>query len=499
MTAGRSIAKNTVLLTFGVMVGRALGVIVIKKMTPILGTAGVGIWVFATDTVAILLVMANFGLGTLLTREITRHKSMTRPLMWSALRLRWSIGAIGYLFLIVLTRLTGYDEIKTVALLVTGLAIFVESTSMACDAVLQAHEKVQYQTIGQLISAVVYFVLAVLALEAGYGLMGIIWSNVISRIVRLVVTVPLMLKSTGPWRKHDPADAGIPTIGYMARLGFPLFLATTFGILFNKVDSVMLNVMLGDVATGIYGLGHRALDIMIILPGLFGTAMFPALTRYGQKSRDDARRLGERGMRYMMILIVPLTLFLMFVAGPIIRWFDTESQFGDSIYVLMIVIWGVPLQAASIIFSRLLITANQENVFVRIGLGSMLANVLLNLFLIPRYGYYGASVATIISMTVSLLLHYHFTRRSELRVPVFRSLIGPTLTVAAAWLITATSVGYLMPQWHLSWRYLPVNEGWAAFLVPCGVMLFVYAIGLRLVRVLGPEDLRLLTTIRRLP
>jgi len=479
------------------MVGRALGVIVIKKMTPILGTAGVGIWVFATDTVAILLVMSNFGLGTLLTREITRHKSMTLPLMWSVLRLRWSIGAVAYLFLLGMTQLSGFSDLKTAALLVTGLAIFIESTAMACDAVLQAHEKVQHQTTGQLVSALVYFGLALAALDAGYGLMGIIWSNAISRLVRLAVMVPLMLKTTGPWQWGDGDDGPAPTVRDMVKLGFPLFLATTFGILYNKIDSVMLNTMLGDVVTGIYGLGHRALDIMIILPGLFGTAMFPALARYGEKSHEDARRLGERAMRYMMILIVPLTLFLMFVADPIISWFDTDQQFGDSVYVLMIVIWGVPLQAASIIFSRLLITANREKVFVRIGLGSMLVNVLLNLFLIPRYSYYGASAATIVSMSVSLLLHYHYTRQTPLRAPVVRSILAPTLTVAAAWLITATALSALVPDWNVSWRYLPVHEGWAAFLVPCGVMLLLYGVGLRLTRVLTTEDFRLLAAIRR--
>ncbi|MFT7700405.1 MAG: O-antigen/teichoic acid export membrane protein, partial [Candidatus Krumholzibacteriia bacterium] len=410
---------------------------------------------------------------------------------------RWGIGALAYAFLVLLSPWAGYTDLKTTALLVTGLAIFIESSSMACDAVLQAHEKVQYQTIGQLLSAVVYFVLAIAALDAGYGLMGIIWSNVISRLVRLVVMVPLMLKSTGPWQKQETAAEDRPTVRDMAKMGFPLFLATVFGILFNKVDSVMLNTMLGDVVTGIYGLGHRALDIMIILPGLFGTAIFPALTRYGQQSNEDARRLGERGMRYMMIVIVPLTLFLMFVADPIINWFDSSDQFADSVIVLMIVIWGVPLQAASIIFSRLLITANQEKVFVRIGLGSMLANVSLNLFLIPRYSYFGASVATIISMTVSLLLHYHFTRRTELRVPVLRSLFGPTVTVAVAWLLTSTVVGLVMPEWNISWRYLPVHEGWAAFLVPCGAMLLVYILSLRIGRVIGADDLNLLKALRQ--
>lgn len=497
MPASRTIAKNTALLTVGVLVGRALGVLVIKKMTPILGEDGIGIWGAATDLVAILLVMANFGLGTLLTREVTRRKVMTLPLLWSVLKLRWAMGAVGYAFLFFYTRGSSFDDLTTMAFLVTGLAIFIETTAMACDAVLQAHEKVQYQTLGQLVSAFAYFAMALMALNAGYGLMGIIWANALSRLVRLLVMVPLMLRRTGPWQWHDPDGGPVPNMKDMVKLGWPLFLATTFGILYNKVDTVMLFKMQGDAVSGIYVLGHRALDIMIIAPGLFGTALFPALARYGLDSDEDARRLGARALRYMMVAILPLTLFLMFVAEPIITWFDDSGRFADSVTILQIVIWGLPLQAVSIVLSRLLITANRERVFVQIGLGSMLINVVLNYLLIPRYSYFGASAATIVSMTVSFLLHYHYVCQTALRPPIVRSLVGPTLATAAAWLVASTGLGLLVPAWHLSWRYLPVHEGWPAFLGTCLAMMALYGLALGLLRIFGRDDLRLLLSMRR--
>ncbi len=496
MKTSRTIAKNTVLLTVGVMVGRALGVLVYRQMTDPLGPAGIGIWGAATDLTVIMLVMANFGLGTLLTREVTRRKAMTLPLMWSVLKLRWAMGAAGYVFIFFYTKALGFDEVRTVAFLVTGLAIFIESSAMACDAVLQAHEKVIHQTTAQLLSAVVYFGLALYTLEAGYGLMGIIWSNVISRAVRLLVMVPLMLRSTGPWQWRDPEGGPVPTMRDMVKLGLPLFLATTFGILYNKIDTLMLLSMLGETVSGIYVNGHRALDIMIIVPGLFGTALFPALARYGEQSGSDARRLGERSLRYMMVAIMPLTLFVMFVADPIVGFLNPAGKFADSVPVLMIVIWGLPLQAASIIFGRLLITANRERVFIQIGLGSMLINIGLNILLIPRYSYFGASVATIVSMTTSFLLHYYYMRQTELRSPVLRSLLGPTLATVSAWGLTALVLGLFFPAWRISWRYLPVHEGWPAFLVSCGVMLLLYGLALMVLRVFNRDDVRLLASLR---
>ena len=200
-TATRSVAKNTFLLTAGLMLGRLLALLITKKMTPLLGPEGMGIWFLANDLTVILLTLTNFGLGVLLTREVTRSPGLSWPLLWGALRLRWGLGALCYLALVVYLHVTGESDLATLAVLVTAAGLFLETTAMACDSILQAREKVQYQSVGQVVSAVVYFVLAYWWLDLGWGLMGVIWANFASRVARLLVTAPLMLWKTGPWRR----------------------------------------------------------------------------------------------------------------------------------------------------------------------------------------------------------------------------------------------------------------------------------------------------------
>jgi O-antigen/teichoic acid export membrane protein len=188
----------------------------------------------------------------------------------------------------------------------------------------------------------------------------------------------------------------------------------------------------------------------------------------------------------------------MFVAGPIIDFFvEGDPRFADAVPVLMIVIWGLPLQAAAIIYGRLLITADRERVFVPIGLAAMLVNVILNSILIPRYSYFGASAATIVSMLTSFLMHHAYLTRTHLRPPVLRALFGPAAATVVAWLLTAFGLGALFPGWGLTWRRLPVDAGWTAFLVPCLAMTVAYAAALFGLRVLRREDVRLVADMRR--
>ncbi len=497
MTATRSIAKNTMLLTLGLLMGRALSVPLVHKMTPLLGDEGIGIWGLATDLTAILLVITRFGLDTLLTREVTRSRGMTLPLFWSTLRIRWLVGAVCYLFLIFYVKVSGFGSLKTAAVLVTGVAIFVEATAMACDSVLQAHEKVQYQSLGQIVSAFVYVGLAWWALDQGHGLMGVIWANLASKVVRLTVMAPLMFWKTGPWQWRCPewAQTGRPEpdIRWLMRLGFPLFLSTTFGIIYNKVDTVMLNALLGDAVAGVYVLGHRALDMMIIVPNIFGTALFPAMARYSFKSSLDAVRLGERSLRFILASMFPLTLFLMFTARPIIGYLsDGTADFDDSVLVLMIVIWGVPLQAGNIIFNRLLITAERERSFITIGLVSMLVNVVLNSLLIPRYSYFGASAATLVSLAVSFAMHVHYLRGTGYLPPLRRAVLGPLAALVLGWLAAVGVLALAAPDWQVSWRGLPLDRGWTPFLVSVLVTAVTYAGATVLLRVVRREDAGLL-------
>ena len=492
MNATRSVAKNTILLTFGLFLGRVLALFLRKKMTPLLGTDGMGVLYTALGVFTILLTVSRFGLGILLTREVTRARELTWPLFWSTIRIRWLISAASYLFLIGYLTALGYDEVTRTAVLLLAAGIFVESIGLACDSVLQAHEKVEYQTAGQVASAVVYFGLGWWWLAAGYGLMGVIWANLLSQVARLATMAPLMFAGTGPWRRPGPGEPDAPGVREMARLGWPLFLATTFAVIYTKIDIVMLERMIGEAAAGIYGQGHQAFDTMLLVPGLLGTALFPAMARYGMKGVADTVRMGERAARYMRVAVLPVTLLITFVSGPIIAWFDPDPRWNAAVPVMQIVIWGLPLQAAATVLNRLLITADREKVFIVIGLVAMLANVVLNAFLIPRYTYFGASWATLASLAISYGLHAFYLQRTEYRTPLAKAMLGPVAACVVAWLATVGLVRLVFPGWGIAWNGLPLDQGWGPFLGACLVMAAMYPAALLGLRVITGADLRLL-------
>ncbi|MFO7654819.1 MAG: flippase [Candidatus Krumholzibacteriia bacterium] len=491
MRTSQVVAKNTLLLSAGLFSGRILALFVTRKMTPILGPTGMGIWGLATDLSAILLVVANFGLNTLITREVTRARGMTGAILWAALRLRLLIGLACFLVLLLYLDLSDYDGLTRAAVLITGLGIFIEASAMACDAVLQAHERVEYQAAGQMLSAVVYFGLAWWWLEAGHGVMGVVWANLISRVVRLAIMAPLMFWKTGPWRWRDPGAVTQPSVLWLMRLGLPLFFATTFGIVSYKLDTVMLSNMKGAAVTGVYVLGHRALDYLLYVPGIFATAVFPALARYAAAGGGDATRLGERSLRLVLGFSLPLTLLVAATAPAIIGWFDPSPRFADAVPILRIVVWGMAFQSANLILNRLLMIAERERTFIAIGLTALIVNVSLNSVLIPRFSYFGASVATICSLAASTVLHLYFVWPTAYRPRVGRTIVRPVVGLAVTWAAAYVLERLFLPGLATPW-VLPLNAGWGGFLAAAVGSSILYAASLLGLGVVTRADLRVL-------
>jgi len=495
MKATRFVAKNAALLTFGLFAGRILALFVFRRIADT-GAEGTGMWGTAIDITSILTVVANFGLGTLITREIVRRAEMTLSVFLAALRIRITLGLACYGVLIAYVFLSGFDEPTRIAVLIMALGVILETTGMTCDAVLQAHEKVQFQTGSQIVSAVVYFGLSWIWLDMDYGLMGVIWANVISRVARLSVIVPLMLKHTGPWQKPVTGDYSIKA-RQLARMGLPLFLSTTFGIISYKIDTVMLFEMLGKTAAGIYTLGHRALDVLLIIPSLFATALFPSLARYGsdEAANADISRMGERALRYLHLAMFPLAMLCVVSAKPVIEWVSKEPGFEPSILVFQVVIWGLPIQAANHIYNRLLISMGKEDLFVRISVVAMVTNVGLNLILIPKFQWFGAAATTLISLVLSLLMHRYYVVSGGIKLPWQRTLFGGTSAMLVAWFAVSLLIQKLLPQWDCSWISLP-TVSWFAYISTALLTGLLYSALIFATGVLKKKDLSLLKELR---
>src|SRR5581483_10019016 len=105
------------------------------------------------------------------------------------------------------------------------------------------------------------------------------------------------------------------------------------GLVYFRIDSLMLTWMKGAEATGIYSASYRLLDAATDAPGVIVAAMFPPLARLHRESRQKLRRAYFSVLGVLAALGLPVMLAMILLAEPVIRLLY-GSGYAESVTVL---------------------------------------------------------------------------------------------------------------------------------------------------------------------
>lgn len=173
---------------------------------------------------------------------------------------------------------------------------------------------------------------------------------------------------------------------------------------FFRIDTVMLSVLKGDAAVGIYNAAYVPLLALGVIPTVFISALYPVMSRYFVSSRDSLEPFTGLSSKYMAILGFPVAIGCFALADRFIALFYAD-QFSASIIAFQILAFFIPIGWVRSIMGTLLTSINQQSLrTVSVGL-SALFNIVLNVLMIPYISYIGASIATVLS---EVFLHFVF-------------------------------------------------------------------------------------------
>lgn len=177
--------------------------------------------------------------------------------------------------------------------------------------------------------------------------------------------------------------------------------------LYYHFDSVMLGFMKGVTVVGWYNAAYKIVLLFIGFASLFGTTIFPVLSRYYKESLTKLNQFVLRCSRLNIFFGLPIAVGGTILSGQIIR-FVYGSAYQSSILPLQILIWSVFTVYFYCSFAFCLLACDRQKEYMYSVLVGALVNLTLNLILIPKYGMLGASIATIVCevVTLGLILFY---------------------------------------------------------------------------------------------
>jgi O-antigen/teichoic acid export membrane protein len=403
MRTVQRIAKNTVFYFVGQVVSHALSFFFFVYTARFLGPLNFGILAFALAFTAIFANITDLGLQMLTVREIARDKSLISKYLVNISVIK-IILVIFTLALIALTiNLLNYPEQTIRVVYWIALSVAFNAFAQMFYSIFQAYERMEYQSLGYILNSVLMLGGVFIAVRCNFDVAGFALLYFLASIPVLVYSFVILKLKILPRVsvRIEELDWGFwkSTI----KEALPFGLAGTFVMIFYWIDSVMLSLMKGDVVVGWYNAAYRMMLILLFIPQSFIAAIYPVTSKFYVSSQDSLRLFLEKSFKYLTILGIPIGVGTTLLAKRfILLIFGTEYL--NSVLPLQILVWSSVFIFMSQPFGNLFRSSNRQIISTKVAGLCVVLNVVLNLILIPRYSLTGASIATVATEFISLVL-----------------------------------------------------------------------------------------------
>lgn len=382
------------------MFGKILSLVVGLFIARYLGPDLFGDLNFGLSLVAILAAIGALGLDTFIIREIIKEPGKRDEILGTSLWLRMVTNAAAIpiaMAIYYISHQISSNPGKPLTLMVglLALASFFKSFNVI-DAYFQSQVQskyvVQVQNICLIISALVKITIIYLGLPLIYIVLALVFDGLILAI-GLIIIYQKRGFNIFHWNFNSYRAKSL------LKQSSPLILSAVMVSIYMKIDVVMLKEV-GSKAVGIYSAAATLSEAWYFIPVAIVTSVFPALINARKTDIDRYhKRLGNL-YDLLVYICLPVGIFISFTANFIIHTLYSNKYEGAGT-MLAIHIWSgifVFLGSAS---SQYLIAEGYTKIsFYRTAAGATI-NILLNLWLIPKFQGVGASVATLIACFVS--------------------------------------------------------------------------------------------------
>ena len=400
------------------MCNKVLGLFYVIYATRSLGATGFGIITGAIALVTLLSFLSDIGLSTLVVREVARNKSELSKYMDNVLGAKIPLSIITMVLIAIAVNVlvdlhaTGYTQDSIMIVYFIGLSTIISSFYGVFNSVFQAHERMEYQSLGQMINSAMLLAGAIMAVSLHMSI--VVWAAVYliaSIATALFEIIVCAWKFTLPRLSFD-----LGFIKESLKESLPFWLTGSFITVYYMVSSVLLQVMVSNDAVGWYNQAYKIVLFLGFIPNdLFG-AVFPVSARLFTSSKDTLRFLFERSLKYLLILAVPLGIGTTLLADRLVVLLS-GPQYLPAGPALAILIWSEVFIFINMALANMLNSINRQRVVTKQTALSAVVNVTLNIALIPFLGYIGACIVTVITEGVALVFLYRGMKGSEFQVP----------------------------------------------------------------------------------
>jgi len=425
MNTIQRIAKNTAALFAAQFVGTILSLVLTIYIARSLGDVIFGKYSFALAFTAIFAVFSDLGYNTLLIRDVARDKSQAGKYLNNVISMRALLSLVIFALIVIAINLMGYPADTKNVVYLFGIYTLIGSFSAVFKVTFRAFEKMEYEAGITTLVNIIKVSSGLLVLFLGYGLIELALVFLFSGIFDVLFSFLVCERRFVKPKMELDFDFWKSTI----KIALPLSMLSIFGLIYGRIDTIMLSMMEGDAVVGWYNAAYGLVLAFKPIPQLFMNALFPLMASYHVSSKDSLKMIYEKSFKYLFILGLPLAVGITLLADRFILLFYGE-QFYPSIIALQILAWDVLLIFLYWSLAFTLVSIDKQKQMIVIAGCTALINIILNLILIPPFSYIGAAIATIVAEGFLIISYLYLNHRYLCMICIHKTIAKPIYACA---------------------------------------------------------------------
>jgi O-antigen/teichoic acid export membrane protein/glycosyltransferase involved in cell wall biosynthesis len=434
------LATNSIVQIGGSALAAAISFFTFVAMTRGLGPDSYGDYVAATSFLFLPIVLSDLGLATTVLRDISARPEETEAVMRRSVPLRAALSAVAVTVMVLFGLLIPFGEQTKLAILIWSVGAWATLMNVAVLPVLQAQLRMHWAVAANVVGRSVSLVLTLGALEADLGFSGVVWAQVLGVVVTFLVDLVVV-------RRLVPLSpiVDVPYWRTLVRSSIVIGLAIGLGQVFFKVDGVILALVRPAEEVGFYGAAYKFLEVADLIVAAIALSVFPMLTHYVATGSERFRPLVQRTFDILLAAATAVSLLFFLFAEELVV-VSSGSEFEAGADALRLLAPYPMLFFVNALMWRVLIAAAHDRVLLKIAASVLTLNIVLNVALLPSFGFRAAAVTAVASEVVSITASAIVLRRR----------MGFLPSVAYGWVIglaalAMAAVAVLLPgPWPLA-------------------------------------------------
>ncbi|MBN2167162.1 MAG: O-antigen translocase [Marinilabiliaceae bacterium] len=389
-----------------------IGIVKVKIVAVLLGTAGVGIMGLLNAPRDLIMTVTGLGIAFSAVRDISQaHGQNDKFKMSEAIfvlrRWSWFTGLLGAVLTIavapLLSEWTFGNKDYSWAFVWLSVTMLLNSISSGQGAVLQGTRRLKDMANSGVTGSLLGLITSV-PLFYFYGIKGIVPALIVSSVTSLIRTwyfvrkvevekVHLTLKEV--WHKG----------GIMAKLGISMTLAGFIASLSRYILNAFISNYGSVDQVGLYNAGWGVLGQYTgLVFAAMATDYFPRLSSIQADNKKVKELVGQQAEIALLILVPMITLLTVFM--PFVIRVLYTSSFLPVVMFATLTLLGMQLKAVSWAMGYVFLAKGDGKLFLILEIISGAIILLLNLLFYYLYGLNGLGVSFIISYLIGALLAF---------------------------------------------------------------------------------------------